>query len=240
MIFEKANLEDPIYNEYNIFTQCGFGLPNCTAYAWGRVQEVLGHACVLPLGDAIDWWENSIALGIPTGQEPKVGSIVVFDCGECGHVAFVENVNGNVIEISQSHWNGVIYDTDFIYTDQMPCKYNNIVGYIYPFDLNDYIDNYIDTTYIELLKRRPDAEGLNSYRQMALEENWLGCIDDSIKSSPEYRYVQHRTFIEDCYKNLLAREPDAEGLESYMKFARYRDVVYDIKQSEEYRQRYEE
>lgn len=46
---------DPLYySNQNIFHKCGYGLPNCTAYAYGRFKEITG--VWLPCrGNAEDW-----------------------------------------------------------------------------------------------------------------------------------------------------------------------------------------
>ena len=40
----------------NPFYHAGYGLPNCTCYAWGRFYEILGRKPVLSLGNAEDWY----------------------------------------------------------------------------------------------------------------------------------------------------------------------------------------
>lgn len=46
---------------------------------------------------------NSISYGIPSGTEPKVGSVAVSN-GTYGHVAWVEGISGNKLTISQYNW----------------------------------------------------------------------------------------------------------------------------------------
>lgn len=231
MIFTYPDLNRPIYNLLNPFAQCGFPLPNCTAYAWGRVQECCRHRIeLLPMGDAKDWLDNAKSLGIPTGVYPAVGSIVVFDCGEDGHVAVVEEINDyNEMYISQSHWNGIELDFEWIRTDGTG-KYGNILGYIYPFDLKEFFNDYITATYLEILGRLPDSKGLENYIEMLENSNTLNVVDNSLINSQEFR----DKFITRCYNNLLSRNPDYSGLEYYREFETLTEIIYDIKHSQEY------
>ncbi len=90
----------------------------CTAYAWGRTYEKLGiqmKADKYP--DANLWltngWKNKATdqkFAIGAKGQPKSNSIAVWgwilDGKEVGgHVAFVENVNGNTVTFTESNWN---------------------------------------------------------------------------------------------------------------------------------------
>ena len=85
------------------------GLPNCTAYAWGRFWEI--HPQVvphLPTGNGEDWW-GSVS-GYETGQTPRLGAVICFADGPysgLGHVAIVEVINddGSIVT-SNSAYNG--------------------------------------------------------------------------------------------------------------------------------------
>ena len=57
-------------------------------------------------GNAKNWLNSAQRAGYATGQEPKVGSIVVTSESWWGHVAFVESVNGNSITISEMNARG--------------------------------------------------------------------------------------------------------------------------------------
>lgn len=99
------------YYASNPFYQSGYGMPNCTCYAWGRFYEVLGSRPALSLGDAEDWYNH--ADGYERGQTPKLGAIICWSRGTvgddsdgAGHVAIVEQIldNGNIVT-SNSAWN---------------------------------------------------------------------------------------------------------------------------------------
>lgn len=100
----------------NPFHQSGYGLPNCTCYAYGRFWEISDLAngvqdydrkpTGLSLGDAKRWFSEST--GFETGQTPKIGAIACWegdDSSYAGHVAIVESIDasGN-ITVSQSAW----------------------------------------------------------------------------------------------------------------------------------------
>lgn len=82
------------YYSENPFEQSGFGMPNCTAYAWGRWYEISGiRPDNLPLGDAKTWYPEVIANGVlQVGQTPALGAIACYDStvGGGGHVSVVE------------------------------------------------------------------------------------------------------------------------------------------------------
>lgn len=85
------------YSE-NPFHQSGYGLPNCTCYAWGRFYEVSGaRPSNLSLGDAGDWFDYNQAGGwYEYGLVPRLGAIACWsEPGEAGHVAVVEQVNND-------------------------------------------------------------------------------------------------------------------------------------------------
>lgn len=95
---------DPKWYRENPFTQSGFGLPNCTCYAWGRAYELLGSRPKLPMGNAGTWYKNCTAY--EKGQEPRVGAVVVWSGNTYGHVGVVERIlaNGDIM-VSQSNYN---------------------------------------------------------------------------------------------------------------------------------------
>lgn len=124
---------------------------NCTTYAWGRAYEITGRP--LPDGgigafrhDAIKWLDankqlNTIGSGFKYGLEPKVGSIAVWGVGgngnykNNGHVAIVEKIEGDVVYISQSNYDGPEYEY-ISFNKHEPSKRNSrdFLGYIYLFE----------------------------------------------------------------------------------------------------------
>lgn len=99
---EKTNAY--YYSNNNPYYASGYGIPNCTCYAWGRAYEILGTKPNLPVRNAGDWYGYNRSNGYyQYGTTPKAGSIVCWS----GHVAFVEDVNSDgTIKMSESNWSG--------------------------------------------------------------------------------------------------------------------------------------
>lgn len=91
------------YYADNPFYQSGYGMPNCTCYAYGRFWEILGSKPKLSLSDAGLWYGYSD--GYERGRKPKLGAVCCWSStvGGAGHVAIVEKINSDgSIVISQS------------------------------------------------------------------------------------------------------------------------------------------
>ena len=97
------------YNSnYNVFQKYGYGLPNCTAYAYGRAYEILGTEPKLSWNGAGQWYGyNQSGNYYKYGKTPKVGAIACWCYSGGGHVAVVEKIdnNGNMT-LSNSEWGG--------------------------------------------------------------------------------------------------------------------------------------
>lgn len=97
----------------NPFYLSGYGLPNCTCYAWGRFWEISDPSNTganrphLPTGNGNQWWGQVVGYQKNT-TTPKLGSVICFGGASPGHVAIVEEIknNGNTIVTSNSDWNG--------------------------------------------------------------------------------------------------------------------------------------
>lgn len=118
------------YSNDNIFYACGFGMPNCTAYAWGRLYELSGKRYIGLTGNAEDFIESAARIGLKTGNTPKLGAIICWRAGQvknsadgAGHVGIVEQIkeNGDIV-VSQSAWKS----TEFYLTTLTKAS-----GYIY-------------------------------------------------------------------------------------------------------------
>lgn len=113
------------YSNTNPFYPAGFGLPNCTCYAWGRAWEINGEPVNLPTGNANEWLESARASGFEIRQTPSLGDIICFDGGlvGTGHVAVVEVINddGSIIT-SNSNYGAEL----FVTYKMLPPTYNNI------------------------------------------------------------------------------------------------------------------
>lgn len=85
-------------------------LPNCTGYAIGRFNEIIGKGnCkyYFGAGNANTFYKNASKYGCESGPTPQAGAIICWDKqGSAGHVAVVENVSadGKTITISESGW----------------------------------------------------------------------------------------------------------------------------------------
>ena len=103
------------YSNKNIFYSIGYGMPNCTAYAWGRAYELLGTAPKLSVDSAHYWWNYNKNNGYyPYGSTPKLGAIACWDNPYGGHVAVVEQITSSKITLSHSEWAGrTFYTTEF-------------------------------------------------------------------------------------------------------------------------------
>lgn len=126
------------YYSDNIFYKCGYGMPNCTCYAWGRWYELLKKIPKLCTANAENWF-NYTKDGYKRGQTPKLGAICVWSKGKigvgsdgAGHVAVVEEIykDGSILT-SNSAWGG----TNF-YTKKYEKGYKlsgyTFLGFIYP------------------------------------------------------------------------------------------------------------
>lgn len=95
------------YSSKNIFYSAGYGMPNCTAYAFGRAYEILGYEPNLSHGNAQDWYGYNLNGGYYNyGSTPKVGAIACWSHDSSGHVAVVESIDGNTVTYSNSAWSG--------------------------------------------------------------------------------------------------------------------------------------
>lgn len=118
-------------SKLNVYFQTGTPMPNCVAYAYGRIYEMNGEAPLITHGSAGDWYGINKANGYyPYGQEPKVGAVACWS----GHVAIVEKINKNgSITISESHWGGTYFDTK-TYANMTSHYGQRFQGYIYTYN----------------------------------------------------------------------------------------------------------
>lgn len=117
------------YTTYNPFYASGYGLPNCTAYAWGRFWEIsnasgFDELPTLSTGNGGQWYDYS-ADGYTRGDEPQLGAVVCFDQpGEAGHVAIVEEIleNGDIITSNSGYSRspGGYNDPKYFWTETNP------------------------------------------------------------------------------------------------------------------------
>lgn len=123
------------YYSGNPFYQAGYGLPNCTCYAWGRWYELLGYKpSGLSTGNADTWIDRNSTYEV--GYTPKLGAILVSSYdggGDGGHVSVVEQINndGSIIT-SNSAWGGSYFYTEKLWPPYEFASYVNFLGFLYP------------------------------------------------------------------------------------------------------------
>lgn len=138
-----ARTTKPATNDYhyysdNAYYKIGYGMPNCTAYAWGRAYELLGKKPNLSMHNANTWYSyNKQHNYYKYGTTPKVGAIACWN-QSYGHVAVVEGVNSDgTIRMSESNWSGRTNSSKaFRYFDRVNpySYYGQFQGYIYILD----------------------------------------------------------------------------------------------------------
>lgn len=107
------NLGDWYYNA-NPYYQRGYGLPNCTAYVWGRLSEICNEPCTVQSGNAIDW---ALKPEMKKIDSPSMGCVIVYSGGIrdsygrlCGHIGVVEHCyDDGSIDVSMSSFGGYMW-----------------------------------------------------------------------------------------------------------------------------------
>ena len=140
------------YSSKNVFYANGYGMPNCTAYAYGRAYELLGSKPSLCTGNAGKWYSyNAKNNNYSYGKEPKLGAIACWDNYDSnkGHVAVVEKINSDgTILISESHYGGTVFDTRTIKKDSSNyLTSKRFLGYIYVGEWNTEPSNPYYNSY---------------------------------------------------------------------------------------------
>lgn len=126
----------PYYYSRNPFYLAGYGLPNCTCYAWGRFWEIadyerdFSNRPNLSTGNAEDWFGYTQD-GYERGSEPRLGAVICFADGPFsgdGHVAIVEQINddGSIVTSNSA------YGGEYFYTQTLqPPNYLPASGYVF-------------------------------------------------------------------------------------------------------------
>lgn len=128
---EAPNSSIAYYNrELNRYFQVGSGMPNCVAYAYGRIYEMNGEKPLITHGSAGDWYFINKSNGYyKYGSEPKLGAVACWS----RHVAVVEKIDDNGITLSESHWGGRYFDT-VTYQNLSSHYGQTFYGYIYTYN----------------------------------------------------------------------------------------------------------
>lgn len=124
------------FSNNNFLYKSGYGMPNCTAYAFGRAYEILGYEPEFSINDAATWWKYNIKYNCyPYGSEPKLGAIAVweYDGTNNGHVAVVEKIENGIVTLSMSAWEGEMFFLRKAQADDTHMGYKNwnFLGFIY-------------------------------------------------------------------------------------------------------------
>jgi len=142
------------YFKNNIFYKSGYGMPNCTCYAYGRIYELLDREPKLPTNNAENWYNDT---SYKKGNVPKLGSVICFSKGKihngkdgAGHVGVVEEIRSDGTIITSNSG----YKSTYFYLQTLKPPYKlkgyKLEGFIYP--LEDSID-VIYCTYSNTLKK---------------------------------------------------------------------------------------
>ncbi len=102
------NLNSNFYLKNSLATSGYKG--QCTWYSLGRALESMNVKT--PTGNAQTWTTKAIAMGLNTGNAPRVNSIVVMAGSKFGHVAYVESYDGKTIKISEGNVGNACYGKD--------------------------------------------------------------------------------------------------------------------------------
>lgn len=108
---------DHFYNQ-NPFYLAGYGMPNCTAYAFGRAWEIADpnnqfiNYPPLSTGNADSWYNHADSW--PRGSTPALGAIACYSGGiysGLGHVCVVEAIDtvNMRCRVSESAYNGYFF-----------------------------------------------------------------------------------------------------------------------------------
>lgn len=118
-------------SKLNRYFQTGTPMPNCVAYAYGRIYEMNGEKPLIDHGSAGDWYFINKRNGYyPYGSTPKVGAVACWS----RHVAIVEAVNADgSVTISESHWGGRYFDVA-TYSNMNSHYGQKFYGYIYTYN----------------------------------------------------------------------------------------------------------
>lgn len=131
------------YSSINPFYASGYGLPNCTAYAYGRIYELINESPKLCLRNAKEWWDyNKNNSFYNYGQTPKLGAVACWGAYgnyTYGHIAVVEKITSTKVTVSESQYSSkVIFTTHEFNKGDYTYSWNkNFLGFIYPADFGD-------------------------------------------------------------------------------------------------------
>lgn len=187
------------YSDKNIFYKYGYGMPNCTAYAYGRAYEILKKAPDLCPYNAEEWYDyNKSNKYYSYGQTPKLGAVACWSYdGGGGHVAVVEKIEKGKITFSNSAWSGenfYLHTADIDDSNAGGSSWWNFQGYIYIGDFesstqpttaanDDYSTGIYKTQIDDFLNMRSGAG--TSYSVVASIPNGVSLTVTEIKKGSD-------------------------------------------------------
>lgn len=117
-------------SKLNYYFQCGYGMPNCTAYAYGRIYELTGEKPLISHGNASEWYSiNKNGGYYEYGSEPKLGAIACWS----HHVAVVEAIGEDgSVTVSESQWRRKYFNVKTFPNAEMKCN-QTFIGFIYAY-----------------------------------------------------------------------------------------------------------
>lgn len=170
------------YSDLNKYERFGYGMPNCTAYAWGRAYEILGYEPDLSLNDADTWWDYNLENhSYSYGQKPKLGAIACWEYSYGGgHVAVVEEIKDGEITFSNSSYGG-----DEFYLSYADVDDSNAGGNYWTWDFKGYIyitegkskEDYYESLGGDVYKV-DSSDGINLRKGPGTSYNTLTAIPD--------------------------------------------------------------
>ena len=129
------------YSDQNIYYKYDYGMPNCTAYAWGRAYEILAEPPQLSTGMAKEWYDyNTKHHYYAYGSIPKVGSVMCWNGDWGGHVAIVEKIEGEYLTISNSSYGGEAFYTQTNTFAYLKTYYPGFQGFLYLHDFTPAVN----------------------------------------------------------------------------------------------------
>ena len=84
-------------------------------------------------------------------------------------------------------------------------------------------ESIIRRAYQDILGRDPDPQGMSTYRSNIIDRGWTEQdVREALRNSPEYQTGPARTASADriiprAYQDILGRQPDPEGLDTYRR-----------------------
>lgn len=131
---------NPYWYSRNPFYLAGYGLPNCTCYAWGRFWEISDpnneyiNRPNLSTADAGQWFSYTQD-GYSRGSTPKLGAVACFssNTGGAGHVAIVEEIkpNGDIVTSNSAYGSTFFYLSTLLASNGYNTSNYTFQGFIY-------------------------------------------------------------------------------------------------------------